>query len=61
MNRDNFEKSGKESLTGIHPPYTMYRTTEPDTNGTEGLIVKHFLDTLAEVSLSIASRMEKSE
>jgi len=34
----------------------MADTPEPDSNETESLIVKNFLNTLAEIALSIASR-----
>ena len=43
-------------LTRIHPSYTLSDTPEPDSNETESLTVKNFLNTLAEVSISIASR-----
>ena len=54
--RDKFEKHEEKMLTCIHPAYTLFDTPEPDLNETESLIVKNFLNTLAEISLSIASR-----
>jgi hypothetical protein len=41
-------------LTGIHLPYTMSGTNTD--NEVDELVVKHFLNTLAEVALAIASR-----
>ncbi len=58
VDRDKPENYEEKALTCIHPPYTLFDTPEPDSNETESLIVKHFLDTLAEVSISIASRMK---
>ena len=52
----NSENSRKKALTCIHPSYTLSDTPEPDSNETESLIVKIFLNTLAEIALSIASR-----
>ena len=50
------ENSRKKALTCIRSAYTMAGTPEPDSNETESLIVKNFLNTLAEIALSIASR-----
>ncbi len=54
--RDNREYYEEKALTCIHPSYTLSDTPEPDSNETESLIVKNFLNTLAEIALSIASR-----
>jgi hypothetical protein len=59
--RDKSENHEEKALTCIHPAYTLFDTPEPDSNGTESLMIKHFLDTLAEVSISIASRMKCKE
>ena len=56
MVRDKPENQEEKALTCIHPAYTLSNTPEPDSNETESLIVKIFLNTLAEISLSIASR-----
>ncbi len=56
MDRDKPENQEEKALTCIHPSYTLFDTPEPDLNETESLMVKNFLNTLAEVSLSIASR-----
>ena len=56
MIRDNREDNEEKALTCIHPSYTLSDTPEPDSNETESLIVKNFLNTLAEIALSIASR-----
>ena len=46
------ENSDKNLLTGIHPSYTI-----SGTHGeVEELMIRNFLNTLAEVALSIASR-----
>jgi len=52
----NSENNRLNVLTRIHPSYTLSDTPEPDSNETESLILKNFLNTLAEVSISIASR-----
>ena len=54
--RDKPENYEEKALTCIHPAYTLSDTPEPDSNETESLIVKKFLNTLAEIALSIASR-----
>ncbi len=56
--RDKSENQEEKALTCIHPAYTLFHTPEPDSNETESLIVKKFLDTLAEVTIAIASRMK---
>ena len=50
------ENNPRDVLTGIQLPYTMAGTNE----GSEvyELMIKHFLNTLAEIALSIASRKE---
>jgi hypothetical protein len=53
VDQENLEKS-QESLTCIHSPYTLSAT--PEGSEVDGLAVKEFLNTLAEVALSIASR-----
>ncbi len=54
--RDNRENYEENALTCIRSPYTLSNTPEPDSNETESLIVRNFLNTLAEIALSIASR-----
>ncbi|MFC1968149.1 hypothetical protein ACFLVX_02010 [Chloroflexota bacterium] len=61
VDRDKPENQEKKVLTCIHPSYTLSATPEPDSNETESLIVKNFLDTLADISLSIASRNSKKD
>ena len=61
MDRGKRENLQDKALTCIHLAYTLFDTPEPDSNGTESLMIKHFLDTLAEVSISIASRMKCKE
>ena len=61
MDRDNPENQEEKALTCIRSAYTLFDTPEPDSNETESLMVKNFLDTLAEVSLSIASRNARKD
>lgn len=61
VDRNKRENRDEKALTRIRPAYTLSNTPEPDLNETESLIVKNFLDTLAEVSLSIASRNGKKD
>ena len=56
MIRDNRENYEEKALTCIRSPYTLSDTPDPDSNETENLIVNNFLNTLAEIALSIASR-----
>ncbi|MGD0511243.1 MAG: hypothetical protein ABSA33_05380 [Candidatus Micrarchaeaceae archaeon] len=45
-------------LTSIHGTYTL-SNTEERFNEVDKLTVKHFLNTLAEIALAIASRKSK--
>ena len=56
VDRGKPENQEEKALTCIHPSYTLSDTLEPDSNEKESLIVKNFLNTLAEIALSIASR-----
>lgn len=56
MVRDNRENYEEKALTCIHIPYTLSDTPVPESNEAESLIVNNFLNTLAEIALSIASR-----
>ncbi len=56
MDTDNPENQEEKALTCIRSAYTLFDTPEPDSNETESLMVKNFLNTLAEIALSIASR-----
>ena len=46
-------------LTSIHTPYTLAAT--PDACEVNDLMVRHFIETLAEVALAVASRKIASE
>jgi hypothetical protein len=48
-----------EVLTSIHRAYTLAATNEHEFNEVEESMVNHFLETLAEVSLAVASRKIK--
>ena len=52
----NQENNDNNLLTGIGLAYTVGDTSEPETQEMNQLIVRNFSNTLAEVSLSIASR-----
>ena len=52
----NGENNRQKLLTGIHYAYTMCGTPESDLDEVDQLTVKHFLNTLVEVSLDIAFR-----
>ena len=52
----NQEHNDNNLLTGIRQAYTVGDTSEPETEDMNQLIVNNFINTLAEVSLSIASR-----
>jgi hypothetical protein len=43
-------------LTGIRSSYTLSATNERDRGEIDNLMIRHFLETLAEVALSVASR-----
>ena len=50
-------RTGRQNhLTRIRDAYTLASPEETDANEVDRLMVKHFLDTLAEVALSVASR-----
>ncbi len=50
-------ESGRQNpLTCIRDAYTLASPQEVDANEVDRLMVKYFLDTLAEVALSVASR-----
>lgn len=50
------DQRGPDSLTCILPAYTLGCTNEPESEEMNKVIVKNFIDTLAEVSISIAKR-----
>ena len=54
--RNNRGDNEEKALTCIHIPYTLSDTPVPESNEAESLIVKNFLNTLAEIALSIVSR-----
>lgn len=51
----------EKALTCIRPAYTLCGTPEPESNETEELIVKNFLNVLAEISIAVASRKEPAK
>ncbi len=52
-------KTDENVLTGIHEAYTVSATTETEPSEVDKLMIKTFLETLADISLSIALRKEK--
>ena len=59
-NQEIDEKKRLNALTVIHPSYTLSATQEYDSEE-DRLMVKNFIDTLAEVALSVAARNIKGE
>ena len=53
------EKKDENVLTGIHGAYTVSATTERKSNEVDEVIVRRFLETLAEIALAIASRNDE--
>ena len=56
----NPENTTKDVLTGIHPAYTVSANPEAEMGEADKIMIREFLNTLAEVSLSIASRESDS-
>jgi hypothetical protein len=54
--RPDFNNGPSEALTSIHHTYTLAATNDIEGSEVERLMVKHFIETLAEISLAIASR-----
>ncbi len=48
--------NAKKLLTSIRPAYTLAGTRDENASEVEEIMVKHFLNTLAEVAFSVASR-----
>ncbi len=51
-----FPHSDENALTSIHDAYTVSATQDGRTGEVNQLMVRNFIDTLAEVALSLASR-----
>ena len=56
--KENSPDNGKKVLTSIHETYTL-PNTEERYNEVDRLTVKNFLNTLAEVALSVAQRKQR--
>ncbi len=52
----NSESGCQNPLTCIRIAYTLASPEETNANEVDRLMIKHFLDTMAEVALSVASR-----
>jgi len=57
----NPENHHQNALTSIHDAYTLAATHEEDEGEVNEIAVKHFLQTLAEVALAVASRKIERE
>ena len=55
---DSNENSHPNVLTGIHASYTLSATQTGEASEVNELMLKHFLNTLAEIALAVASRKE---
>ncbi len=55
----NPEKTNENVLTGIRDAYTVSATTDTGTSEVDEIMIINFLETLAEISLAVASRKEK--
>ena len=56
----NPENISPNPLTRIRSPYTL-STTPAEPGEADEIIVKHFLQTLAEIALAVASRKGESK
>jgi hypothetical protein len=54
------ENSQPDPLTRIRGMYTLAATDEAETSEVDRVIVKHFEEIVAEISLAIASRKENN-
>jgi hypothetical protein len=50
------DESQDTALTSIHRTYTLAATNEPVTSEVDRVTVRYFMETLAEIALSVASR-----
>jgi len=56
--QNNSQDHWEKVLTSIHGMYTL-SNTEERFNEVDKLVIKHFLNTLAEIALAIAERKSK--
>lgn len=56
----NLSDDERKALTSIHSAYTL-AATDGNADEVDEIIVKHFLDTLAEVAMVVASRKPGQE
>ena len=56
MKPEKPEENQEEALTSIHGAYTLATAPEEGSSEVDEIIVKHFLNTLAEVAMEIVSR-----
>ncbi len=56
---ENTPFEGENPLTEVYTPYTLAGT--PNGSEVDRIMIENFLNTLAEVALSVASREEASQ
>ncbi len=54
------DRCHSEALTSIHHTYTLAATDKAETSEVDKVIIRHFLETVAEIALSVASRKQNS-
>jgi hypothetical protein len=60
IDHSSSDRHHPEALTSIHHTYTLAATDEDETNEVDKVIVRHFEEIIAEISLAIASRKENN-
>jgi hypothetical protein len=55
------QKAPSEALTSIRDAYTLAATDEHAEGEVDELMIRHFIETLAEVAMSVASRRVKRQ
>jgi hypothetical protein len=58
---ESLSENEKKALTSIHLAYTLPGTRDQEGSEEDQLIVKYFLEILAEVASSVATRRENAK
>ncbi len=58
MSAGESENRGRKALTCIHDAYTLAAAPEEALGEADEIAVKHFIKTLAEIALAVASRKQ---
>jgi hypothetical protein len=61
IDHSSSNRNDAEALTSIHRTYTLAATDEAETSEVDKVIVKHFLEIVAEIALSAASRKQDNK